>query len=50
MVSALKGIRINMAMLLQETLYVLQDGITTELQARESFMLQVLSKKKINME
>jgi len=39
-----------MAALLWETLYVLQDGITAELQARESCALQMLSKQKINME
>jgi len=35
-ISALKGIRINMATLPWETLYILQDGITAELWARES--------------
>ena len=48
-VSALKVIGINMSALPQETLYVLQDGITVELRAREH-ALQMLSKKKINME
>jgi len=40
---ALKGIRINMVVLSWETLYVLQDGITAELWARERSALQVLS-------
>ena len=31
MVGGLKGIEINMVVLPQETLYVLQDGVTTEL-------------------
>lgn len=44
MVGVLKGIGINMATFPWETLYVLQDGITTELRARESHALQVLSK------
>jgi len=35
-VSTLKGIGINMAALPRETLYVLHDGITAKLQARES--------------
>jgi hypothetical protein len=39
-----------MAALPRETLYVLQDGITAELRARESRALQVLSEQKINME
>jgi len=49
-VSTLKGMGINMVALPQETLYVLQDGITVELRDRESHALQVLSDKKINME
>ena len=49
-VSVLKGLGINMATLSWETLYVLQDGITVELWARESRVLQVLSKQKMNME
>lgn len=35
LVSALKGLDVNLAALPCETLYVLQDGITTELQSRE---------------
>ena len=49
-VSALKGLGVNLAALPCETLYVLQDGITAQLRARESHVLQVLSEKKINME
>ena len=49
-VSTLEGIGINMALLPQEMLYVLQDGITAELPARESCTLQVLSEQRINME
>lgn len=49
-ISALKGIRINMATLPHETLYILQDGITVELRARESCTVQVLSEQKINMD
>ena len=50
LVSNLKGLEVNLVALLHETLYVLQDGITAELQARESHALQVLSEQKINME
>lgn len=50
MIGTLKGIRINMVTLPRETLYVLQDGITVELQARERCTLQVLSEQNINME
>jgi len=39
-----------MVALPRETLYVLQDRITTKLRAREDRALQVLSEKKINME
>ena len=50
MVTTLQGIGINMATLPQEMLYVLHDGITAELRARESRTLQVLSEQRINME
>lgn len=43
MVSKLKGIGLNMVALPQEMLYVLQDGVTTELRAREGRTLQVMS-------
>lgn len=49
-ISAQKGIRINMVVLPRETLYIMQDGITIELWARESCVLQLLSEQKINME
>lgn len=39
-----------MAALPRETLYMLQDGITTELRTRDSRAVQVLNEKKINME
>lgn len=43
MISGLKGIRINMVALPQDTLYVLQDAVTAELRAREGRALQVMS-------
>lgn len=49
-VSALNGIGVNIAAFRHETLYVLWDGITAELQARESHALQFLNEKKINVE
>ena len=49
-VGRIKGIGLNLATLLRETLYLLQDGITIELHARDSRMIQVLSEQKINME
>lgn len=45
-----QGLGLNLAALPRETLYLLQDGITTKLQARESHAIQVLSEQKINME
>jgi len=44
MVSSVKGVGLNMAMLSQETLYLLKDRVTTELGARESCAIQVMSK------
>ena len=44
------GIGISMVALPRETLYILQDGVTAELQAREGRTLQVMNKKCINME
>jgi len=35
-VNSLKGVGLNMATLPRETLYLLQDGVITELQAREN--------------
>lgn len=50
MVSGLKGLRINMDALPRETLYVLQDGVTIELRAREGHVLQVMSEQRNNIE
>lgn len=50
MVSELKGIGLNVIALPQETLYVLQDGITAKLRAREGRALQVISEQCINIE
>lgn len=50
MVSSLKEVGLNMATLPWEMLYLLQDGVTTELQARESCALQVMSEQRINIE
>lgn len=41
MVIRLKGIGLNMAALPRERLYILQDRVTAELQARESHVIQV---------
>lgn len=49
-ISMMKGLSVNLASLMCETLYLLQDGITVELRARESRALQVISEQKINME
>lgn len=35
-VNVIKGLGLNLAALSRETLYLLQDGITTEMHARES--------------
>ena len=50
MVSRLTGVEINMAMFPRETLYVLKDGVTAELRAKEGRALQVMSEKRINIE
>ena len=50
MVSSLKGIGLKMVALPWETLYLLQDGVTAELQGRESRAIQVMRKKRINIE
>jgi len=47
-VSALKGIRLNLVALLNELLYLLQDGVITELQTREQRTLQIIIEKKVN--
>lgn len=49
-VSSLKEVGLNMANLPWETLYLLQDGVTAKLQARESRALQVMSEQCINIE
>jgi len=50
LVSTLKGLSVNLVSLPRDILYVLQNGITAELRARESRALQFLSEQKINME
>lgn len=45
MISSLKGVGLNMAMLPQEMLHLLQDGVTGELRAQESRTLQVMSEQ-----
>jgi len=50
MVCRLKGIRINVAALPRETLYMLQNGVTAELRTREGHALQVMSEQCINIE
>lgn len=40
----------NLAALLREALYQLQDGVSLELRAREGRTLQVLSEHKLNLE
>lgn len=47
-ISALKGVGLNLAMLLGEALHLLQDGVIAELRAREQRALQVISEQKIN--
>lgn len=49
-ISVMKGLRINLVVLPRDTLYMLQDGITTEVRAIESCTLQVINEKKFNME
>lgn len=43
MVSSSKGVRLNMVTLPREMLYLLQDRVIAELQAKESHALQVMS-------
>lgn len=43
MVNNLKGVKLNMFALPRETLCLLQDGVTIEIQARESHAIQVMS-------
>lgn len=49
-VSALKGLGLNLVVLLGEALYLLQDGVIVELRACEHRALQVISEKQINNE
>lgn len=49
-VGRMKGLGLNLATLPWDTLYQLEDGITTELCAREGRVIQVLSEQKINIE
>lgn len=48
--SSMKGIDLNLVALLFETLYQLKDGVIAELRTREGHVIQVLHKKKINMD
>lgn len=48
-VSSLKMVGLNTAMLPWETLYLLEDGVTTKLKAWELFTLQVMSEQCINI-
>lgn len=50
MVSSLKRVGLNMVVLPRETLYLLQDGVTMELKAREICTLKVMRKQCINIE
>lgn len=45
MVSSLKWVGLNMVVLPRETLYLLQDGVTVKLWARECHTLQVMSEQ-----
>jgi len=49
-ISMMKGLSLNLAALPWETLYQLQDGITAEMPAKESRVIQVLREQKINIE
>ena len=49
-ISALKGVGLNFAALLGEVLHLLQDGVITELRAREHHTLQVINEQRINNE
>jgi len=42
-VSALKGVGLNLVVLLREALHLLQDGVIVELRARDHCALQVIS-------
>lgn len=49
-VSALKGVGLNLATLPDEVIHLLQDGVIAELRAHEHRALQVISKEWINNE
>jgi len=49
-ISSLKGVGVNMAMLPREMLYHLQDGVTIKLRAWKSHALQGMTKQRINIE
>jgi len=46
----MKSWELNLATLPRETLYQLQDGVTTELHAKEGCALQILMEYKANVE
>ena len=50
MVSSLKGVGLSMVVLPWEMPYLLQDGVTIEIRARESRTLWVMSENHINIE
>jgi len=47
--SKIKGLGLNLAALLRDTLYKLQDGIIAELRAKEGHTIKVMSEPKINI-
>lgn len=47
-VSALKGVGLNLVSFLSKVLYLLQDGVIVELQAHDQHALQVISEQKVN--
>lgn len=50
MVGQIKELELNLAALLQDILYHLQDEATVELHAREGRVVKMISEKKINIE
>lgn len=48
-ISKIKGMGLNLAALLHDTLYQLHDGITAKICAREGCTIQALSEQKINI-
>lgn len=49
-VSTLKGVGLNLTVLPREPLHLLQDGVITEMRAREQRALQVIREYRINNE